>query len=198
MKKSLLEFGVSTVAGVIEVFNYDSHSREVLPSTVEFLPVGVGIPANSCLDKPPKKRRGFAICRTIEGTEWEYVEDHRGEIIWRTNDCYAVNIILLGDYPADTTTISPETPYDTWDGVKWVTDNEMKKVSDIKDAELNKQSLIFSAGERINLLYDAIDIGIATDDERGRYDDWRKYRVLLSRIDASLAPNITWPEPPKN
>ncbi|MDN0004869.1 tail fiber assembly protein [Providencia stuartii] len=25
---------------------------------------------------------------------------------------------------------------------------------------------------------------------------WKKYRVLLNRIDTSLAPNIEWPEKP--
>ena len=43
---------IATVAGDITVFNYDGETREYLSSSVEYLPVGVGIPANSSIDAP--------------------------------------------------------------------------------------------------------------------------------------------------
>ena len=33
---------------------------------------------------------------------------------------------------------------------------------------------------------------------QSRYDAWRKYRVLLTRVDTSLAPDINWPDPPED
>ncbi|MDR3432550.1 MAG: tail fiber assembly protein [Rouxiella aceris] len=39
--------------------------------------------------------------------------------------------------------------------------------------------------------------GQATDTELARLTAWEKYTVLLSRIDVSQAPNITWPEEPQ-
>jgi hypothetical protein len=33
---------------------------------------------------------------------------------------------------------------------------------------------------------------------KSRYDAWRKYRVLLTRVDTSLARILNWPEPPKD
>ncbi|EGC2433409.1 MULTISPECIES: tail fiber assembly protein [Enterobacterales] len=44
---------------------------------------------------------------------------------------------------------------------------------------------------------DAVDAGIATDEEMSDLTAWRRYRVLLMRIDTSDIQNIIWPEPPK-
>ena len=49
---------IATVAGDITVFNYDGETREYLSSSVEYLAVGVGIPANSCTDAPGKGKEG--------------------------------------------------------------------------------------------------------------------------------------------
>ncbi|EMA3598805.1 tail fiber assembly protein, partial [Salmonella enterica] len=43
---------IATVAGNVTVYNYDGETREYLSSSVEYLAVGVGIPANSCIDEP--------------------------------------------------------------------------------------------------------------------------------------------------
>lgn len=45
-------------------------------------------------------------------------------------------------------------------------------------------------------LQDAVDISIATDEETARIVQWKKYRVMLSRIDVSAAPGINWPLKP--
>lgn len=43
---------IATVAGEITVYNYRGDTREYISSSLEYLPVGVGIPANSCTDAP--------------------------------------------------------------------------------------------------------------------------------------------------
>ncbi|EMA3598800.1 tail fiber assembly protein, partial [Salmonella enterica] len=43
---------IATAAGNVTVYNYDGETREYLSSTVEYLAVGVGIPALSCTDAP--------------------------------------------------------------------------------------------------------------------------------------------------
>ncbi|EKK4598230.1 TPA: tail fiber assembly protein, partial [Escherichia coli] len=43
---------------------------------------------------------------------------------------------------------------------------------------------------------DAVDAGIATDEETSTLTQWKKYRVLLMRVDTSTAPDIEWPTPP--
>ncbi|RXB07363.1 tail fiber assembly protein, partial [Escherichia coli] len=45
-------------------------------------------------------------------------------------------------------------------------------------------------------LQDAVDLDMATDDETKLLLVWKKYRVLLMRVDTSTAPDIEWPTPP--
>lgn len=198
MQTAVLEQGIATTAGVITVFNYHGETREYLSTTQEYLPVGVGLPANACTDEPPKARKGFVLCRAAVDDGWEFLHDHRGEMVWHTQTGEPEMVTLPGDYPADTTTLSPLTPYDVWAGEKWVTNVEAKKAAEVMAAEDKKSLLIQSAGNNISPLQDAIELGMATDDEKSRYDVWRKYRVLLTRVDTTLAPEISWPEPPLN
>lgn len=64
-------------------------------------------------------------------------------------------------------------------------------------AEHRRSSLLTAANNAIAPLHDAVDLGIATDSETALLTEWRKYRVLLSRIDTSTAPDIEWPMQPE-
>ncbi|OCA53740.1 tail fiber assembly protein [Photorhabdus namnaonensis] len=66
-----------------------------------------------------------------------------------------------------------------------------------RSAERKKQHLMLQAANTIAPLQDAVDLEIATDKEQTTLTEWRKYRVLLSRVDCSIAPDIVWPEQPK-
>ncbi|WP_273802774.1 tail fiber assembly protein, partial [Proteus vulgaris] len=66
----------------------------------------------------------------------------------------------------------------------------------IAEAEQKKQSLLAEANNAIAPLQDAVDLDMATDEEKAQLTKWKKYRVLLNRVDASLAPDIAWPEKP--
>lgn len=75
--------------------------------------------------------------------------------------------------------------------------SEVLPVQETMESAVNKKSsLLAVAAAVIAPLQDAADIGIATDDELTRLLVWKKYRVLLSRIDVSKAPEIEWPEVP--
>ncbi|EFA6329502.1 hypothetical protein E3C62_13755 [Escherichia coli] len=43
---------------------------------------------------------------------------------------------------------------------------------------------------------DAVDLEIATEEEASLLEAWKKYRVLLNRVDTSTAPDIEWPAVP--
>ncbi|HBJ6260276.1 TPA: tail fiber assembly protein [Salmonella enterica subsp. enterica serovar Muenchen] len=45
------------------------------------------------------------------------------------------------------------------------------------------------------MIQDAIDPRIATDDEKAHLDEWKKYRVLVTRVD-TLKP--VWPKQPNS
>lgn len=57
-------------------------------------------------------------------------------------------------------------------------------------AESRKQSLLSEATARIGPLQDAVDFGEATDYEATQLLAWRKYRMLLMRVDTSKS---EWP-----
>ena len=118
------ENGIATVAGEITVYHYDEETREYTSSSVEYLALGVGTPAHSCADAPPEAISGYVVCRTATLNGWEHVPDHRGETVYSTENGNPVLITQPGDYPADTTTKQPATPWDTWNGEAWVTDTE--------------------------------------------------------------------------
>nr|ELR5201276.1 tail fiber assembly protein [Providencia rettgeri] len=66
----------------------------------------------------------------------------------------------------------------------------------IAEAEQQKQSLLAEANNAIAPLQDAVDLGIATDEEKAKLTAWKTYRVLLNRVDTSTAPDIDWPQKP--
>ena len=70
------------------------------------------------------------------------------------------------------------------------------KEQHIVEAEQKKQSLLAEANNAIAPLQDAVDLGIATDEEKAKLTAWKKYRVLLNRVDTSTTPDIEFPEKP--
>lgn len=188
---------IATVAGDITVFNYDGETREYLSSSIEYLAVGVGIPANSCTDAPDESKDDVAICRTADFTAWEYVADHRGETVYSTETGESVIVSLPGDYPEGTTTLAPATPYDTWNGSEWVTDNEAQHKADVGAAEQQKAALLAEAQTTISLWQTELQLGIISDEDKASLIAWMNYIKAVQVVDTSKAPKITWPDKPE-
>ncbi|WP_139245289.1 tail fiber assembly protein, partial [Escherichia coli] len=60
-------------------------------------------------------------------------------------------------------------------------------------AEAEKSRLRASADSEIEWRQDAVDAGIATEEETVSLAEWKKYRVLLMRVDTA---DPDWPTPP--
>ena len=86
--------------------------------------------------------------------------------------------------------------YQKWNGTAWVKDTEAEKLFRIREAEETKNSLMQVASEHIAPLQDAADLEIATEEEISLLEAWKKYRVLLNRVDTSTAQDIEWPALP--
>ncbi len=56
-----------------------------------------------------------------------------------------------------------------------------------------KVKLINHVDEIIAPLQDALDLGIALESEELQLSAWKKYRVILNRVETSTAPDIIWP-----
>ncbi|EIY7986814.1 tail fiber assembly protein [Escherichia coli] len=197
-KITLDENGFATDAGLITVYNYNGETREYISTSTEYLAVGVGIPACSCLDAPVTHKDGYAICRSADFNSWEYVPDHRGEIIYSTETGESKEITALGDYPENTTTISPLTPYDKWDGEKWETDTEAHHGAAVEAAEAQRQSLIDAAMASISLIQLKLNAGRKlTQAETTRLNAVLDYIDAVTATNTSTAPDVIWPELPE-
>ena len=197
-KITLDENGFATEAGFITVYNYNGETREYISTSTEYLAVGVGIPACSCLDAPGTHKAGYAICRSVDLNSWEYVPDHRGEVVYSTETGDTKEITVPGDYPENTTTIAPLTPYDKWDGEKWVTDTEAQHGAAVDAAEAQRQSLIDAAMASISLIQLKLQAGRKlTQPENTRLNAVLDYIDAVTATDTSTAPDVIWPELPE-
>ena len=199
MDNAVLNSGlIATKAGNISVYNYDGESREYISTSTEYLAIGVGIPACSCLDAPGPYKTGYAICRSEDFNSWIYVPDHRGEIVYSTETGESKEIKAPGDYPENTTTIAPLSPYDKWDGEKWVTDTEAQHNAAVDAAEAQRQSLIDAAMASISLIQLKLQAGRKlTQAETTRLNAVLDYIDAVMATDTSTAPDVIWPELPE-
>ena len=187
---------ITTKAGNITVYNYDGKTREYISTSNEYLAIGVGIPAYSCLDAPGTHKAGYAICRSMDLNSWEYVPDHRGEIVYSTETGESKEITAPGDYPENTTTIAPLTPYDKWDGEKWVTDINAQHVAEVEAAEQQKSVQLLFAKEKIILWQTELQLGIISDEDKEKLISWVNYIKAVQAVDTQKAHNIIWPKKP--
>ncbi|OVZ81105.1 tail fiber assembly protein [Yersinia kristensenii] len=189
--------GYSLTSGTVTVYNISADTKECIGKTEEFITVGTGLPAHAYLDEPLKAKKGFAVCRTINGEGWEYVADHRGETVFSTKTGEKINIAELGDYPADSTTKAPATPYDTWSGNEWATNTEARKAAESEAAKQQKTALLASAQAAISIWQTELQLGIISDKDKTSLIAWINHIRAVQAIDTSLAPSIEWPASPE-
>ncbi|MGL9750900.1 MAG: tail fiber assembly protein [Symbiopectobacterium sp.] len=68
----------------------------------------------------------------------------------------------------------------------------------VAKAKFKKASLMRDATNVIAPLQDAVDLDMATDEEKAELVAWKTYRVLLNRVDIRKAPDIEWSEAPES
>ncbi|OQP31002.1 tail fiber assembly protein [Pantoea latae] len=186
--------GLASEPGNVTVYNYDSQSGEYINMVEEYLPQGVGVPANATTVAPPVVKAGNAaiFCKD----DWHILADHRGESIYKTEDGAVTKVSELGDYPAGTTTLKPATEFDKWDGEKWVTDRDAMNIAQIKVAEARRRALLAEAQVKISIWQTELQLGIIDNEDKAKLTDWLSYIKALQKIDSSAAPDIEWPEVP--
>ena len=182
--------GLTISAGWAVIYNVDAKG-EFLQATYQYLPVGVGLPANAYLDAPKDVKDNQSIIHN--GQQWTYPKDLRGTTIYSTETGAETTMEDVGDIPEGYTTLKPGSEFDSWDGKKWQLDVNKQHQYEVNQASTKKNQLIAEATSQISYLQDAIDADIATDAEKSLFAALKKYRVLLNRIDVNQAPDIEWP-----
>ena len=132
------------------------------------------------------------------GKGWSHEEDHRNETVYSIENGVAVTVDYIGAIKDGYVTLSPLTPYDKWDGEKWVTDTEAQHSAALDAAEAQRQSLIDAAMASISLIQLKLQAGRKlTQAETTRLNAVLDYIDAVTVTDTSTAPDVIWPELPK-
>lgn len=194
-KATLDKNGLAKLAGTLTIYNYDVVSGEFTGSSDEFLAQGVGLPANASIKAPPATEVGNVAI--YHDGNWQAVADHRGETVYSVTDGAAVLINVPGDYPAHTTPLKPATPWDKWDGEKWVTDPVEEKAAAIKEARERQASLIAEANSITQAWQTQLRLEMITEADKASLMSWMKYVQAVQAVNVQAYPAITWPQKPQ-
>lgn len=180
----------------IPVHTYSPDTGEYIGSHLEDIPQGVSIPGNSTMKQPLAKMDGFAIVFSVNDNKWNYVEDHRNEILYYKSDCKLppVQFTELGPIPDVLTSLAPKSQYDAWDGNEWVTDGAAVQKEEVYAAAIRKDNYLGKAQVEIDRIKFMINNEIADESDTKRLVELKKFYSEVFRIDVKKAPNITWPE----
>ena len=185
--------GLTISAGWAVVYNVDTKG-EFLQATYQYLPIGVGLPANAYLEAPQSVKDSQAIIH--DGQQWTYPKDLRGTKIYSIETGGETILQEVGDIPDGFTELKPTSEFDSWDGKKWQFDKNKQHQYEVNQASIKKNQLLSEAASQLSYLQDAVDSQIASEQEAQLLAEWKKYRVLVNRIEIDQAPNIDWPNNP--
>lgn len=191
-----MSFEFSNKPRTIRIFNLRADTNEFIGESDAYIAPHTGLPANSTNIAPPDIPNGNVAVFDYEKSEWRLVEDHRGKTVYSIEDGSPVFISELGPLPINVITVSPDGEYQKWNGVEWIKDVEAEKSAQLREATATKERLMQIATDHISPLQDGVDLDIATLEEQSALTMWKRYRVLLNRVDTSTAPDICWPEIP--
>ena len=186
--------GLTISSGWVVVYNVDDKG-EFLQATYQYLPIGVGLPANAYLEAPQSVKDNQAIIH--DGQQWIYPKDLRGTKIYSIETGAETILQEVGEIPDGFTELKPTSEFDSWDGKKWQFDKNKQHQYEVNQALTKKNQFLAEAASQLSYLQDAVDSQIASEQEAQLLVEWKKYRVLVNRIDIELAPNIEWPNQPK-
>ena len=185
--------GLTISAGWAVVYNVNAKG-EFLQATYQYLPIGVGLPANAYLEAPQSVKDNQAIIH--DGQQWTYPKDLRGTKIYSTETGGETILQEVGEIPDGFTELKPTSEFDSWDGKKWQFDKNKQHQYEVNQASIKKNQLLSEAASQLSYLQDAVDSQIASEQEAQLLAEWKKYRVLVNRIEIDQAPNIDWPNNP--
>jgi len=187
-------FNLSDKTRTVEIFHYNYDTGEYIEKRHFVIAPMTGLPANTTDITPPKQKEGYVLLFNFG--EWRQSEDNRN---LRLYNKLTKNIVIfneLGPIPEETTIQVPSSEFDIWNGNQWVKDTQAEKDAHYTQAQNEQKALISQAGEKISLLSFSKESAQATKEELDALNRWQNYRLQLSRIYLSNAPDIIWPEKP--
>lgn len=191
------ENGLAVIPGWAKIYRAHPYTREYIGAAMDNVPYGGSVVGDAYLDEPEiPSVPNMAIVRSPDGQTWLHIPDYRGSVAYDKETRQQAEITELGELPDNLTLYAPETPFDEWNGKKWVTDKAEQQAHEVAVAESQKQSLLAEAEQVIAMLERKIRLNIATETDRVKLTEWEIYSVKVTDTDTSTAPDITWPIEP--
>ncbi len=191
-----MTFKMTNTNRTITIYNLSSVTNEFIGKGDGYIPANTGLPAYSTDIAPPTTKDGFVAVFNFDSGKWSLVEDHREKVVYDIHTGESTTINQLGKLPDDVVSIAPAGYFVKWDGETWVNDPDAEKTAQTTQVIQQKESLLTLAASKIAPLQDAVDLDIATEAEAALLLAWKKYRILLNRINPYDAPDIKWPPMP--
>lgn len=103
--------------------------------------------------------------------------------------------VYIGTTGELTLSDSKPSQWHAWDSGNnaWVISDTEREQAAKADAENMRSALRSTADTEISWRQDAVDAGIATDEETAALSEWKKYRIMLMRVNTAKP---LWPMPP--
>ena len=172
---------------------YFDNTNELKPFTHQLDATDDTLAPDNALRIAPEFKEGFWPC--FNNNEWVLVEDHRDKTVYNIETKSSAKVDYIGSIKEGFTLLEP-FQFSRWNGKKWVLDEDEQKEFKIKQNKSLKNSLLNEANENISILQDAIDLEMSEDGDEERLKAWKKYRILLTRVDASDI-NAVFPAKPE-
>ncbi|RSK77850.1 tail fiber assembly protein [Pandoraea apista] len=164
------------------------------------------IPGFATPQMPPVADMGFVACYMSDAdrvpqnwTEgaWRVVSDYRAVPVFRTADGlpFAFNdqYVGVGPLPEWLTVLPRPSDAHVWNGQVWEIDLDLAASVQISANKATRSELERAARAVMEPLQMAVDTEMATDAELALLLSWKRYFVLLFRVDLA---NPDWPEVP--
>lgn len=184
----------------IVVYGFLADTGEYIGKSDCFIPAHTGLPAYCTHIAPPLAQEGKTVIFDSSLGDWKLASDYRGKTAYDTETREPTFINSLGELPKSLTLQEPSSEFDRWNGSEWVKDESAEKQHLQQSAELEKRQRTLSASERIEILTDKINLGMAENEEvtRANILAWRKYRAQLDDVNTALAgeASFSWPKEP--
>ncbi|OXU12127.1 phage tail protein [Citrobacter braakii] len=191
------ENGLATVSGWVKIYRCHPETREYIGAAMDNVPQGTSVVGDAYLDEPEIPLvPNMAIVRAQDGQSWLHTPDYRGSVAYDKETKQQAEITELGKLPDNLTLDAPKTPFDKWNGKKWVTDKTEQRAHEVAVAESQKQSLLAEAEQEIAMLERKIRLNMATESDRTKLTEWEIYSVKVTDTDTSAGAATEWPTPP--
>ncbi|AUZ66860.1 phage tail protein [Citrobacter sp. CFNIH10] len=186
--------GLATADGQLKVYVTDDRGF-LVGEAVAQISEGTSLPAHSYTDLPPTAGDNEVVMRSSDGHHWLVLPDYRGQTAYAKDGSGTMEIKEAGEVPDAYTLVKPQTEFDLWDGVMWVTDEVAAHTAAVAKAEACRQQLIDNAMQSIGTIQLKIQMGRAlSDKEKWKLNAVLDYTDEVLAIETDSPDNIQWPE----